>query len=715
MPAYNAERYILQSVESVLAQTYENFELLIVNDGSSDRTLDILSDISDQRIKVLNNSHNLGIVGSLNRAMAAARGRYIARIDADDCCMPTRFIKQKAVLDSNPGVLIVGTEMSVLERGQIKFTRQRADPDPEVLRWMLHVGNPVGHPSMMFRAEVIPALGEYLREEFKYAEDFDFSHRVLLRGNISVIPENLVIYRQHNENLTRTRRFEMISRTAAVLGDVYSALLSTDCSGEARLVAEHLIAGNPLEDAASAEQLGSFLNRLMSAFVAAYRLTPAQTESVQLHTGKLWWRTIQATLRAGRFMVPARCHGRFDGSLQTRPKPYQIARSVASGMVARRPWAQLARGPERPLASSPTLKINALDFNAVAVTEDDPPRLYVEVDTEAEFDWSKAFDRSMTNVSSMKQQILAQDIFDRYGARPIYVVDYAVASQPDGYEPLREIFERGACVIGAHLHPWVNPPFEEVISEYNSFGGNLPADLERRKLCELVSMIEANFGISPLFFKAGRYGIGPNTMSTLKDLGFVVDFSILPLADLRARGGPDFRFANAQPYRVGDGRILSIPMTRGQLGALTPLSPRVHSALRSSLATRLHLPGILSRTHLANTVTLTPEGVSSDEQIYLVQSMLARGCRTFVLHYHSPSLAKHTPYVRDETELRLFLKNLEAVCHFFFEELGGMPGNPADLVPPSMRHLVLAPKGRPAASGRLPSQTETAQLTPIVR
>lgn len=96
----------------------------------------------------------------------------------------------------------------------------------------------------------------------------------------------------------------------------------------------------------------------------------------------------------------------------------------------------------------------------------------------------------------------------------------------------------------------------------------------------------------------------------------------------------------------------------------------------------------MSRLHLANTVTLTPEGVPAGEQIRLIQTMAARGCRVFTLHYHSPSLARRTPYVRTEAELRTFLDSLKTVCSFFFETLGGLPGNPADLVPPSMRERV---------------------------
>ncbi len=102
VPAYNAERYILQSVQSILAQTIEDFELIVVNDASTDRTLDILSAIHDRRLRVLTNDRNLGVVGAGNRALDEASGRYIARLDADDLCLPTRFAKQVAFLEQKP-------------------------------------------------------------------------------------------------------------------------------------------------------------------------------------------------------------------------------------------------------------------------------------------------------------------------------------------------------------------------------------------------------------------------------------------------------------------------------------------------------------------------------------------------------------------------------------------------------------------------------------
>ncbi len=311
MPAYNAERYILSSILSVLAQTFEDFELLVVDDCSTDGTADILASIRDPRLRVLRNHANLGIVGTLNHAMAEARGHYIARIDADDYCVPTRFAKQKRYLDQHPDVLLVGTETFILESGRIRRDRRRADPDPDVLRWQCLVSNPVGHPTMMFRADAVTALGTYLREEFRYAEDFDFSHRLLQRGDLAVLPENLVIYRLHQQNLTRTGRAEMIAKAGAVLARVYSALLGEDCASQAAMVAEYVMGGEPVRSLAVLGQIGSVLDRLVMAFLAANELDEERAARVIAHAGDVWWATVQASFRAGVVIPAALGHGRF--------------------------------------------------------------------------------------------------------------------------------------------------------------------------------------------------------------------------------------------------------------------------------------------------------------------------------------------------------------------------------------------------------------------
>ena len=314
------------------------------------------------------------------------------------------------------------------------------------------------------------------------------------------------------------------------------------------------------------------------------------------------------------------------------------------------------------------------------------PTLFVVVDTEAEFDWFKPFARDMVKVRAMAAQQRAQAILDRYGIRPVYVIDYPVASQPEGYMPLQAILARGACEIGAHLHPWTNPPFDEPLGVVNSYPGNLPAGLEEAKFAVLLEAIQASFGLQPRFYKAGRYGIGPGTLAMLTRHGVGVDFSILPGADMRAVGGPDFRALCPIPYETPDGRLTVMPMTRGHSGLLAAHDTALNAWLVGRIAQRLRLRGIFSRLGVLDRITLTPEGTSAGRLVALLASLHRRGCREFVMTWHSPSLVPgNTPYVRTEADLTGFLARIETVCRYVVESLGGRAGDPLALLPDQFR------------------------------
>lgn len=314
-----------------------------------------------------------------------------------------------------------------------------------------------------------------------------------------------------------------------------------------------------------------------------------------------------------------------------------------------------------------------------------PPTLFVEVDTEAEFDWGGEFRPDLTRVDAIGAVSTAQALFDRYGLRPAYLIDWPVATQAAGIAAIGALAERGAAAIGAHLHPWTNPPRAERLDPRLSYPGNLPEALEAAKLAELTRAIAANFGERPVFYKAGRYGTGPNTPRLIAAQGYRVDFSLIAETDLRPRGGPDFRRVAAIPYAVPAHGLLALPMTRADIG---PLSRwwNMRSWVDREAALTLRARGVLARSRLMERLTLTPEGMTAREQIVLLRTLLARGHRSFVLHYHSPSLVPgNTGYVRNEAERREFLSRLDAVLYWFFEELGGLPGRPWDLLPVEQR------------------------------
>jgi hypothetical protein len=302
-----------------------------------------------------------------------------------------------------------------------------------------------------------------------------------------------------------------------------------------------------------------------------------------------------------------------------------------------------------------------------------PLQLAVVVDTEEEFDWSAPFARENRKTLTIPAQAKAHAIFDRFGIVPTYVIDHPVASDPAATEFLGSLAAEGRAEIGAHLHPWVTPPFEEAVTARNSYHGNLPPTLERAKIATLSETIAGAFGFRPTVFKGGRYGFGRHTAAALIDHGYEIDCSFVPHTSFAADGGPSFYGRSARPFWLDEGRrLLEIPLTSGFTGPLAAAAERRAGLFDSRAALRLHVPGILARLGLAERIRLSPEGHTVGEQCRLLTALRDRGHSLFTLAYHSPSLSPgHSPYVRSDDDLLAFLVNLQAVLAFFRDELGG--------------------------------------------
>lgn len=314
--------------------------------------------------------------------------------------------------------------------------------------------------------------------------------------------------------------------------------------------------------------------------------------------------------------------------------------------------------------------------------EDHTPLLIVTVDTEAEFDWSLPLSRHATRVRSVRHQTRAHAIFERYRIRPTYLVDYAVATQEDGYKPLAEILADDQCVIGAHLQPWENPPFAEDISiRRNSYVGNLPAQLEREKLVALRQAIQNSFDLTPRVYRAGRFGVGPQTATTLLELGFEIDTSVVPHTDFSREDGPNFTGFDVHPYWCGHSRrLFEIPLTVGFTGLFRQHGPALGPVVFQPECVRLHVPGIMARLRLLDRIRLSPEGIEFGELRRLTRQLLKAGQRIFSFTYHSPSLEPgNTAYVRNDRELQSFLDRFEGFFDFFFGEAGGRAVTPLEL------------------------------------
>jgi hypothetical protein len=276
-------------------------------------------------------------------------------------------------------------------------------------------------------------------------------------------------------------------------------------------------------------------------------------------------------------------------------------------------------------------------------------RFLLTVDTEEEFDWSKPLARDGHGLDHVHRIEKFQKFCESESVVPVYLVDWPIAQSKLACEILCGPLKSGKAEIGVQLHPWVNPPHEEEVSPHNSFAGNLPRELERAKFMQLRDTIEKNFEIAPAIYRAGRYGVGPNSAEMLAAGGIAIDTSVRANFDYSAEGGPDFSRHPLEPYWLDeDKHVLELPLTTVYWGMLRRQGPWVYSAL-SRLGI---LRAAFSRLGVLERIPLTPEGVTVDEAICGIDIALDDQLPLLVLSFHSPSLrAGHTPYVRTEDDL----------------------------------------------------------------
>jgi glycosyltransferase involved in cell wall biosynthesis len=211
LAVFNGAPLLRESIGSILAQTFADFELLVVDDGSTDETGKILNETKDARLRVLKNERNLGLTRSLNRGLVEARGEFVARQDADDFSMPSRLEKQVAFLCRHPDVPLLGTcawrtdpEGRVTGPNDLPATQ-------EAIRWASVTDNPFLHTSVMFRREVV--LGEFGGYDERYAicQDFELWNRIAARHPVANLRARLVRMREHASSMTRTQSAETTS------------------------------------------------------------------------------------------------------------------------------------------------------------------------------------------------------------------------------------------------------------------------------------------------------------------------------------------------------------------------------------------------------------------------------------------------------------------------------------------------------------------------
>jgi glycosyltransferase involved in cell wall biosynthesis len=200
MPVYNASEYVRKTIDSILNQTFTDFEFLIINDGSSDDSEEIIKSYSDPRIRLVNNEKNLKLIATLNRGINLAQGKYIARMDADDICLPTRLEKQYKVMEEDPEIALCGTGIKMMGK---KFFQPIVITDPERIRNVMRAFNIFFHPTVMFRKSVLIENNFRYNPDYLHAEDYQLFQLMSEKHKLINIDETLLLYRLSPGGISR--------------------------------------------------------------------------------------------------------------------------------------------------------------------------------------------------------------------------------------------------------------------------------------------------------------------------------------------------------------------------------------------------------------------------------------------------------------------------------------------------------------------------------
>ena len=218
LPVYNAEAHIAEAIQSILVQTYGNFELLLINDGSTDRSLEVISSFRDERIRLVNNESNLKLIATLNKGIDLARGKYIARMDADDVSLPQRLQKQVDFMEAHPETGVCGSwfESFGNHRSIVRYPEKDED-----IRIMMLYQTPFCHPSIIFRKDIFDKNGIRFLPEFIHAEDYEAWVRLADHTRFANIPEVLLKYRLHGHSVSAAHQNVQEKNTIKIIRKIF--------------------------------------------------------------------------------------------------------------------------------------------------------------------------------------------------------------------------------------------------------------------------------------------------------------------------------------------------------------------------------------------------------------------------------------------------------------------------------------------------------------
>lgn len=232
MSVFNSEDYLRKAIDSILNQTLVDFEFIVIEDGSTDRSWDILTSVEDSRMLLRKNTRNIGLTRSLNRGLEWAKGKYVVRMDADDISKPNRLSMQIRFLEQHPDVGVLGGAVQIIDEQDREGPIREYPVRDSLIRWHMCFEDPIAHPATAIRADVLRAIGGY-DESLRSAQDYDLWRRLGTVTREANLKDVLIYLRRHKACITQTRHAEQIANSIEVSKAAIADILNEETPDQA--------------------------------------------------------------------------------------------------------------------------------------------------------------------------------------------------------------------------------------------------------------------------------------------------------------------------------------------------------------------------------------------------------------------------------------------------------------------------------------------------
>lgn len=340
MTAYNGTVYLQETINSILTQSLENFEFIIIDDCSTDDTLKLIATYRDPRIILVRNPINQGISESRNAGLRMARGEFLAMTDQDDVSEPERLECQVRFLQANPEISAVASRVHLLRNGARSDDPMPVQSSPLLIHFAVFFGrHNTTYSSLCVRREFILKNNLFFNKKFLYAEDYELCSRIAECGKFSILPEPLVSYRLHESNNSKLHYAEMTGNGAAFMGECYARELGRAVGEkEARLIWRGIVEKKTPASIEELCSLGRLIDELRTNFAIRHTENQAELQAVNVLAAKIWHEIVDRSL-GGLGQAADRVRDQFEGLQAWSPSTFTRLKSriasVVSGLRAR--------------------------------------------------------------------------------------------------------------------------------------------------------------------------------------------------------------------------------------------------------------------------------------------------------------------------------------------------------------------------------------------